>query len=206
MDPARAIDRYREHAAGYDASCYRTMPLRRETVAKLRLKPGDVVLDAGSGTGMSFPMLVPRVGEQGRVVGIELSPDMMRLAEDKVRDHQWHNVTLHEGLIERAPITEALDAVFCFYTHDVLRSEAALERIFQNTKPGARVAVAGMKMFPWFMAPLNLYTLAKAHPYMTTFEGLAKPWSLLARYVPDLQHRTTQLGMGYIAWGTAPPK
>jgi demethylmenaquinone methyltransferase/2-methoxy-6-polyprenyl-1,4-benzoquinol methylase len=201
-DPDQAIARYREHVANYDASCKRTQPLRRETVAKLRLQPGDTVLDVGSGTGMSFELLVPRVGEAGRVIGVELSPDMMRLARDKVRTHDWGTVDLLESSVEQADIVGPIDAVLCFYTHDVLRSEAALTTIFSRARSGARVAVAGMKLFPWYLAPLNVYALAKAHPYMTTFQGLAAPWRVLERWVPDLAWRPTQLGMGYIAWGT----
>lgn len=201
VDRAVAIARYRDHAAGYDDSCRRTQPLRLETIAKLRLGPGDVVLDVGSGTGMSFEMLSPRVGASGRVVAVELSPDMMDLARQKVRERSYHNVSLVEASLEDAPIPDGLDAILCFYTHDVMRSPAALARIFAHAKPGARVAVAGMKTFPWYLAPLNVYALAKARPYMTTFEGLAEPWSHLRRWVGDLQWRPTQLGMGYIAWG-----
>ena len=200
-DRARTIEAYRDHAAGYDASCKRTQPLRLETVAKLRLRPGDTVLDVGSGTGMSLDMLVSRVGDDGRVIGVELSPDMNLLAHDKVQMRGYHNVTLHEGAIEDVAIEAKLDAALCFYTHDVMRSDSALERVMSLCKPGARIAVAGMKLFPWPLAALNMYTLAKAYPYMTTFEGLSRPWSKLQRYVPDLLTRTTQLGMGYIAWG-----
>ena len=200
-DHALTIERYRKHAAGYDASCERTQPLRFETISKLRLEPGDAVLDAGSGTGMSFDILVPEVGPTGSGVGVELSPEMMSLARDKVKANGWDNVTLVQGAIERAPIPADLDALLCFYTHDVMRSEAAVDNILSRAKPGARVAVAGMKLLPWYLAPLNLYTLAKARPYMTTFEGLAKPWTHLKRRVPDLQLQFTQFGMGYIAWG-----
>lgn len=203
--PELVIARYRRHAAGYDATCGRTQPLRREAVARLGLREGDVVLDAASGTGMSFSLLRERVGASGRVIGVELSPDMLALAEDKIARAGWENVDVIEGALETAHLPEPLDAVLCFYTHDVMRSEHALSNIFSQTQPGARVAVAGMKMFPWWMAPLNAYTLAKAYPYMTTFEGLSKPWDRVARYVPDLSVRSTQLGMGYIAHGCYSP-
>ena len=199
-DPAIARERYRDHAAGYDASCGRTEPLRRDTVAALNLEPGDAVLDAASGTGMSFGLLQER--RIGRLLGIELSPEMMALAHDKVDAAGWDNVTLIESTVENATIPYELDAVLCFYTHDVMRSEAALDAIFARAKPGARVAVAGMKLFPWWLGALNLYALAKAQPYMTTFEGLRAPWSLLQKRVPDLSIRSTQFGMGYIAHGT----
>ena len=200
------VARYRRHADGYDATCKRTQPFRYEAVDRLRLKEGDVVLDAACGTGMSLPLLADAVGATGRVIGIELSPDMLRLARDKVTRHGWTNVTLLEGALEDAPIPANLDAVLCFYTHDVMRSRAALDNIFASAKPEAPVAVAGMKAFPWWTGVANLFTLVKAYPYMTTFEGLFRPWSLLEHYVPRLSVRTTQLGMGYIAHGAYRPR
>jgi demethylmenaquinone methyltransferase/2-methoxy-6-polyprenyl-1,4-benzoquinol methylase len=201
-DPERARRRYRRHADGYDASCRRTQPLRREAVAMLRLEPGDTVLDVGSGTGLSFELLEERVGPAGRVVGVELSPEMMAHARAKVSAAGWDNVVLHETTVEAAPLPADIDAILCFYTHDVMRSEQALERVFARARPGARVVVAGMKLFPWYLGLLNVYALAKAWPYMTTFEGLARPWSHVLRWVPNLEVKPTQLGMGYIAAGT----
>jgi len=62
-DPTTA--HYRTHAGDYDASAARTMALRRRTVARLALQPGDVVLDAGCGTGLSFALLRIAVGSGG---------------------------------------------------------------------------------------------------------------------------------------------
>ncbi len=199
--PDVTIKRYRQHAAGYDATCGRTQPFRREAVARLGLSEGDVVLDAASGTGMSFSLLRDRVGESGRVIGVELSPDMIAVANDKIAANGWTNVEVIEGALETVDIPGPLDAVLCFYTHDVMRSAQALENIFASAKRDARVAVAGMKSFPWWMAAFNAYTYAKAYPYMTTFEGLRRPWDRLDAYVPDLSVRSTQFGMGYIAHG-----
>ena len=202
--PDLAVARYRKLAAGYDASATRTMPLRRRAIGLLKLRPGDTVLDAACGTGLSFPLIQETIGPSGRLVGVELSPDMMRLARERVAQAGWTNVTLIEAPMEKAAVPFPLDAILLNYTHDVLRSPLALLRIFRDAKPGARVAAAGMKLFPWWLAPLNLYALAKARPYMTTFEGLARPWDLLAKYVPGLKVSATQLGMGYIAHGTCP--
>ena len=83
-DPLRAIERYRAHAEGYDASAARTMRLRRRTIAALKLRRGDSVLDVACGTGLSFPLLLAAVGEEGRITGVELSPDMARRARDRI--------------------------------------------------------------------------------------------------------------------------
>jgi len=200
-DPRLAAERYRRHAARYDESCARTQPLRREAIDALGLRGGETVLDAGSGTGMSFAWIEEQIGPEGRLVGIELSPDMMRRARDKVDASGYRNVTLIESTVEEAAIPAPLDAVLVFYAHDITRSARALDNVFRHARRGARVVVAGMKLFPWWAFPLNAFALAKAYPYMTTFGGLRRPWDLLARRVPDLRVRSTQLGMGFIAWG-----
>ena len=200
-DPQLAIARYRAHAPGYDASAVRTMPLRRRTVAKLELRPGETVLDVACGTGLSFPLLREGVGETGRVVGVELSPDMLALARERCVREGWRNVTLIESAMETADLQGPVDAILFNFTHDVLRSPAALERILAAARPGTRVALAGMKLAPWWLAPLNAVVRAQARPYMTTFEGLARPWDLLEAYLEGFERETVLFGTGYIGWG-----
>ena len=197
-DAARAIEKYRHHAAGYDVSAARTMALRRRAVDLLELRPGDVVLDVACGTGLSFPLLRERVGPGGKVIGIELSPDMLARARARVAARGWTNVVLVQSSMEDAPIEDALDAVLFNYTHDVLRSPAALERIFTHTRPGARVALAGVKHPPWWLYPARLWRLANASPYLTTFEGLDRPWSLIEPYVSGLAITPVMLGTNYL--------
>jgi demethylmenaquinone methyltransferase/2-methoxy-6-polyprenyl-1,4-benzoquinol methylase len=202
-DPQLAIARYRAHAPGYDASATRTMALRRRTVARLALQPGQTVLDVACGTGLSFPLLQAGVGEAGRIVGVELSPDMLALARGRCAREGWRNVALIESAMETVEIPGPVDAILFNFTHDVLRSARALERIFAAARPGARIAVAGMKLAPWWMAPANLIVRAQARPYMTTFEGLARPWDLLERHLAGFERESVLFGTGYIGWGEA---
>ena len=198
---ARAIAQYRHHANGYDASAQRTMRLRVRTIEKLTLRPGDRVLDVASGTGLSFALLREAVGAQGEVVGIDISPEMMSIARQRVAEAGWQNVTLLESSIESANIPGPLDAVLFNFTHDVMRSPTALKRIFAAAGPNARIAISGMKYVPWWMAPVNVIVRAKARPYMTTFEGLEKPWDLASPYLSEFEWRPVLFGIGYIGWG-----
>jgi demethylmenaquinone methyltransferase/2-methoxy-6-polyprenyl-1,4-benzoquinol methylase len=200
-DPGLAVVRYRLHAPGYDVSARRTMWIRRAAVDRLCLRPGDRVLDVACGTGLSLAALQAAVGPGGEVTGIELSPDMIGIARRRVAVAGWDNVTLLESSIEDASIPGPLDAVLFHFTHDVMRSPQALERVFAATRPGARIAFAGMKYAPWWIAPLNLLVRAKARPYMTTLDGLARPWDLALPYLGGFDWYPVMFGTGYVGWG-----
>jgi ubiquinone/menaquinone biosynthesis C-methylase UbiE len=198
---ARAVAQYRHHAKGYDISARRTMRLRERTIEKLFLRPGDRVLDVASGTGLSFPLLREAVGAEGEVLGVDVSPEMMSLARQRVTAAGWQNITLLESSIESADIPGPLDAVLFNFTHDVVRSPQALKRIFAAAGPNVRIAIAGMKFVPWWLAPVNVIVRAKARPYMTTLEGLEKPWDLALPYLSEFDWQSELFGIGYIGWG-----
>lgn len=200
-DAQRSLHNYRRLAKTYDACCARIMRTREQAIALMELKPGEVVVDIGSGTGLSFPLLVAGVGSTGRVIAIEHSPEMMALARKRVQSAGWSNVTLIEAPAETADIDIAFDAILFHYTHDVLQSRGALARIFARAKPGARIAVAGAKFTSWWMAPLNLWLIFRTRHYLTTYAGLGQPWGNLLRYVPNLVVRSRRLGTAYLAHG-----
>ncbi len=177
------------------------MRLRRRTIAALDLVPGDAVLDVACGTGLSFPLLVAGVGATGRVTGVELSADMARRARERIAQAGWANVTLIESAVEETRLTDAFDAVLFNFTHDVLQSPTALSRVFAAAKPGARVAVSGSKLLPWWLAPVNAIVRRINAPYVTTFAGMRRPWRYLIEYVPDLRIRAALWGAGYVAQG-----
>lgn len=67
---------------------------RQLAVELLQLRLGDVVLVPGCGTGFDLPYLMPAVGPEGRVIGLDYSKEMLRRAESLVHRHEWTNVTL----------------------------------------------------------------------------------------------------------------
>ncbi len=205
-----SIDKYRNHASGYDASAELTMPLRRRTIERLRLKSGDVVLDVGAGTGLSYPLLLDAVGPAGRVLAFEQSPQMFAQAQARVEQARgqqgahslayqtlWHQCESAENVV----LPQAPDAVLFNYVHDVSRTERAVTNIMRQLKPGARVAMAGMKFFPWWTGPLNLLAWAKNRPYNAKAADMWSPWDIVASYCHEFDRESTQFGMGYIAHG-----
>ncbi|MEN9781216.1 MAG: hypothetical protein RL087_2047 [Pseudomonadota bacterium] len=202
-----SIRKYRRHAAGYDRSAQRTMALRREVIGLLQLRPGDVVLDVGAGTGLSYEWLLAGVQPGGRVLAFEQSPDMFARACDRAAAHGWHTdgegaplwhvcASAHEVQLPCAP-----DAILFNYTHDILRSREALAHLLGQARPGARVAVAGMKFFPWWTGPLNLLPWLKNRPYNMRAADMWSPWDRLAPWCEHWQRRSVHAGMGYVASG-----
>ncbi len=76
------------------------------------LKPGETVLDLGSGAGLDCFRAAEAVGETGRVVGVDMTPAMLTLARQGAAQLGLENVTFREGYIEALPLeTASVDAV-----------------------------------------------------------------------------------------------
>jgi ubiquinone/menaquinone biosynthesis C-methylase UbiE len=202
-DARAAVALYRRLAGTYDLATAWLEPYRRRTVAQLRLRPGDAVLDVGCGTGMSFPPIQAAIGPEGRLVGIEPSPEMLDSARARVEDAGWGNVTLLASSAEDVTVPGPVDAVLFAFTHDVVRSPKALANVLGQVRPGGRLAAAGPKWAP-LAPPLNLLTWQVARQFVTTFEGFTRPWDGLERAVPGLAVEEAFFGCVYLAWGELP--
>jgi arsenite methyltransferase len=203
----RSLAKYRRRAAGYDNTCGPTWTIRERTIAALDLQPGERVLDVACGTGLSLPLLLDRVGAGGHVFGFDHSAEMLAQARDRAARADWRNVTLIESAAQEVSLQQPVDALLFHYTHDILRSPLALPRVLACARPGARVAIAGVKYFPAWLAPLNLWVYLKNYGYNGAPGGLRSPWDRIAPLLADWRFTPTQLGMGYIASGrlTAAP-
>jgi len=200
-DRERALEQYRHAAARYDRHMWFARGTHRAGVARLELEPGQVVLDVACGTGLNFERIEERIGPSGRLIGLDLSPEMLALARERVEAAAWDNVTLVEAAAEEAELPAEPDALLFAFAHDVLRSPAALDQLLGRARPGARVVAAGGKWPPRWIVPVHAYVSVQAPRFVTTMEGFDRPWTLLAERVGDLEVETRSLGGAYVAWG-----
>jgi ubiquinone/menaquinone biosynthesis C-methylase UbiE len=204
-DRGRALELYRAAAPGYDrvVSGRLVERYRRRAIDRLWLAPGDSVLDVACGTGANFASLADRVGPAGRVVGVDLSPDMLALAAERVRRMGSDSVTLIEAAVEDAELPGEFEGALFSLTHDVLQSKAALDNVFAHLRRGGRVAAFGAKWAAGWNLPMNVYVRRISRRYVTTFEGFEAPWRNLAEYLDSLTVDEVALGGAYIASGVA---
>jgi ubiquinone/menaquinone biosynthesis C-methylase UbiE len=204
-DRDRALELYRAAAPGYDraVSGFLVERYRRRAIDRLWLAPGDSVLDVACGTGVNLPLLAERVGAAGRVVGVDLSPDMLAVAAERVRHMGCDNVTLLEAAVEDAELPGEFEGALFSLTHDVLQSKAALDNVFAHLRRGGHVAAFGAKWAARWNVPVNVYVRRIARCYVTTFEAFEAPWRNLAEYLDSLTVDEVALGGAYIASGVA---
>ncbi len=205
-DRSAALAQYRRRAGVYDLELALFEPIRRRAIEHLALKRGEVVLDVGCGTGLSFELLERGVGAGGRIVGIEQSPEMIDRARQRVRQRRWRNVTLQCASVEEADIAVAADAALFHFTHDILQQPEAVANVLRHLKPGARVVASGLKWAGAWRWPINLFVLPAALHSVTSLGGLGVPWARLAASIPDLDVTSMLMGGVFIASGRlAPP-
>ena len=184
----------------------RSFPLRKiraEAVERSALGPGQVVLDLACGTGLSFCFLERAIGPQGRIVGVDLSSDMLARARERVAGQGWQNVTLIEANAEEIDLGRgSVDAVLCFYAQDVMNSPRAVGRAADALRPGGRFVAAGGKCVGgWRGLLIDPITLASLLPFVAEPSLRTRPWSNLERFMGALDVEERLWGSGYLACG-----
>jgi ubiquinone/menaquinone biosynthesis C-methylase UbiE len=204
---APTLSAYGRDAATYDSHTGSFERYRRQIVKELPLRRGDVVIDAGCGTGLCFPLLRERVGAEGTIIGVDAAPDMLAIAADRVAAAGWSNVVLVEAPVEDAELPDRVDhALFCA-VHDVMQSGRALDHVLARVRPGGMVAAGGGKWGPAWAVGLNAGVLALHAPYVRDFAGFDRPWAAhLAPRLNRLRVQEVAMGGGYLASGTVPPR
>jgi len=114
---------------------------RRLVRAALSAAPGERILDLGCGPGFFCAELLEEVGTDGRIVGLDSSPEMLNLAIR--RCERWANVEFHEADATALPVADAsFDGVMCVQVLEyVPDTAAALGELFRVLRPGGRAVV-----------------------------------------------------------------
>ena len=146
-DPAALV----AQAIGYDAADLSAVPQGANLglgcgnpLALASIKPGETVLDLGSGAGFDAFLAAAKVGPAGKVIGVDLTPEMIEKARANAARDGVTNVDFRLGDIESMPVEDcSVDLIISNCVLNLVPNKIkAFQEIFRVLKPGGRIAIA----------------------------------------------------------------
>ncbi len=114
--------------------------------ALAQLQEGQIVLDLGSGAGLDVFVAAQKVGPRGKVIGVDVTPEMVHQAEQYAREGRYDNVEFQVGRIEDLPLADrSVDVIIsnCVINHS-RDKPAAFKEALRVLRPGGTIHIADL--------------------------------------------------------------
>lgn len=168
---------YEKNAGLYDLAVKVFYPLlglrisayRKKGVEYLNLSEGDCVVDLGCGTGLTFPLIAAKIGSSGKIIGVDISSQMLSVAKKRVDAARWKNVELIHADIETYDIPAGISGVISTGVFGYIsKPKQVLEKVHRSlVKHGKVVIIDGKRPQKWPSVVFRLFVKLSS-PYGLT--------------------------------------
>jgi len=138
-------------------------------VALASLREGETVLDLGSGAGFDCFLAANRVGEKGKVIGVDMTPEMIEKAKENAKKNNYGNVEFRLGDIETLPVGD--DSIDVVMSNCVINLSPDKGKVFKEAfralKPGGRLTISDIVL----LKELPRYVKESIEAYVSCVSG-----------------------------------
>lgn len=184
---------------GYDYVTYRS-----RAISALHLKRGQAVVELGCGTGINFPKIIQNIGKEGRLIGVDLTPEMLEIADQKVKKEGWTNVELIKADMANYDFPENVDAIISTGAFGWLDNpEQVIKKACSALNPGGRFVLLDLKrpnrwpslLFKIFFEKIGAIAGVNSS-YVSTH-----PWEAVNKYFDETDYEERYGGAMYLSKG-----
>ena len=204
------VDLYRKRAKYYDFTAnlyyligFSEQAYRKKSVKVLNLSLGDVVVEIGCGTGLNFPLLQNIVGPKGRIIGVDLTDEMLKQARRRVEKNGWSNVELVKSDAALYQFPSEIDGVISTFA---LTLSPEFDKVIKNgckaLRIGKRWVVLDLKMPSNWLRHFATLLIFLTRPFGVTKDlAIRHPWESINKYLENTYLREFYMGFVYITTG-----
>lgn len=203
----RQAKRYETALKLYQLMGLRIQAYRARAVELLHLKRGDRVVDLGCGTGLSFPLILQRIGPEGELIGVDRSVAMLECAQERTKRSGWSNVRLVLDDLAEYKFPEGVNAVLSIGVFGyIAEHDRVIETIAQALGSGGRMVIVDGKQpgrWPGWMFRLFIWCSRGFGVSEAYFHAHAR--SSMEQYFHNTTVDEVYGGLLYISSGSAGP-
>lgn len=211
MDKEKIIKIYQKRASSYNSDVklfnligWKVNYYRTIAVECLNLKQGDTIVDLCCGTGLNFPHLFNKVGPEGKVIGVDLSADMLKEAEKQIIKEGWKNFTLIQSDAAKYQFPKNINGIVTSYAITLIPEFDSIISVGSKslTKGGSFVVLDFKKPDKWpeWFSKFMLTIFIK--PYGGTYELKDRhAWESIKKYLKLKEFKEYYFGSTFIAIG-----
>lgn len=188
------------HSILYKLACLitflgREKKLRKLTIEKLKLKEGDTVLDIACGTGLNFKILQKYIGQEGKIIGIDYSKEMLLAAQKRVKENNWKNVALIHEDATKISLPSKVDGMLSTLGISAIpQYKKALKKAIKILKNGRTISILDAKL------PQGIWKIF--NPLIALIYGKFAEWNYNKNIPKDLKKLIGKISLEEYNGGT----